>query len=206
MLVKTFQKACQSNTITLLEVSVQKAKLIEKLENSKNTKIEGAWEKCFEQNIVINGNRKFLCGIELKSINSNIRIVGGRRTAVSSSFTLQKRRLITQTLIHNLKTRLQLDDDLLAAMEPLRLISLLTSREDLELCRSTLVPDFPQNQFSSDYYEAAEILKNDPHLTTLESLQKIIKVRPNSLTSIKLALARVAAAKPHSADVERLIS
>lgn len=205
-LIKTFQKACQSDSITLLEVAERKANLIKRLENCINGKVDGGWEECLAQNIVTNGHRKYLYGIELKLVNSFIRTVKGRRTVVSTSFTLQKRRFIIQQLIQNFNVRLELDNGLLAAMEPLRVVSLSTPTEDLELCHSTFAPDFGRDQFVSDYYGAAEILNDYQCKTTLESLQKIIDVCPENLTSLKLALARVSAAKPHSADVERLIS
>lgn len=147
LLIKTFQKECQSDTITLLEVAEQKANLIKRLENCNNARVDGGWEECLSQSIVTNGNRKYLCGIQLKSVNSNFRIVRGRRTVALSSFTLQKRRFIIHRLIQNLKTRLELDNGLLAAMEPLRVISSSTSSEDLELCHSTFAPFVEINFF-----------------------------------------------------------
>lgn len=146
LLIKAFQKECQSDTITLIEVVERKVNLIKRLENCNNARVDGGWEECFAKSIVTNGNRKYLCGIELKSVNSNFRIVRGRRTA-SSSFTLQNRRFIIQRLIQNLKTILELDNGLLAAMEPLRAIRSSTSSEDLELCHSTFAPDFRRDEF-----------------------------------------------------------
>lgn len=102
--------------------------------------------------------------------------------------------------------RLSLDINLLTAFEPFVKIQSSTSQDDLKLSHRTIVPDFDENDFIAEYYTAAQLLNNREFGSVLETLHRIIDISPDELRSIKVALARIAVAKPHSADVERLIS
>lgn len=195
-LLKTFQKACQSDSITLIEVAKLKHNLLKELGECENTKIEGGWEELLGQKIVRIGNHLYLNDIKLKS-NLN--------TTRQSTFTPTTRKSIIRKLIHHLESRLALDDTLVKAMAPFEKIALSTKLDDLKICHKTFVPDVDLDQFCSEYYNAAAILTDIPCRNTIESLRKIDELTPDNLHTVQLALARVSAAKPHSADVERLI-
>lgn len=75
-------------------------------------------------------------------------------------------------------------------------------------CYSEIVPDMDVVQFCSEYRTAAQCLAeyrnecNGQH----EALKMLTNTNPNQFTVLKTALARIVAAKPHSAEVERFIS
>lgn len=123
-----------------------------------------------------------------------------RRSAFS--FTTPQRHHIIRSLIHHLNLRIDLDASLHKTLQPLANISSSVSQEDLKLCYLFIIPDLDEKTFFSDYKTATEFLKD----ATLASLQTLHKISPDHLHTMKIALARVLAAKPHSADVERLIS
>lgn len=126
-----------------------------------------------------------------------------RRNATQLLFTRTTRINIIDKLIGHLTIRLDLDASLLTAFQPLFTINSSTSLGDLEDCHAIVAPDIDPNIFIADYYE---LLSDGQPRTALESLQKLCDVSPQHLHSIKTGLARILAAKPHSADVERLIS
>lgn len=203
-LLKTFQKACQGDKITLMDVTRFKETLLQHLKKCEEKHVAGGWEELLQHSIDQRGNSTFLHGIRL---HSNTRTRAGRRR--NGRFTETTRKFIIHRLIGQLDMRLELDDCLTKAMKPLNKIIVSTSREDLNLCHAAFATDLDPDTFISDYYGAALLLSHiDPcqTKTTIQCLQTIILLRPDDLKSIKIVLARVVAAKPHSADVERLIS
>lgn len=125
---------------------------------------------------------------------------------MSCSFTSARRQFIIQKLVGQLKIRLGIDDSLQQTLKPLVDIKNTISTRDLQHCHSFLLNDFDENCFCREYKKAADLLKDSDCKTTLSYLQKLHELCPNDLSVIKRGLARVAAAKPHSSDVERLIS
>ncbi len=91
-------------------------------------------------------------------------------------------------------------------MQPLAKICPSVTKNDLQSCLSFIGPDLDQNTFVFEYYKAAHMLQDIQCYTALSTLQAIHKLYPDGLHTLKSALSRVVAAKPHSADVERLIS
>lgn len=78
---------------------------------------------------------------------------------------------------------------------------------DLDRCWSFIAPDLDQDEFLFDYYAAAGVLNYDnapDNVTPLQTLKKLTE--HEGFRTLKIALAKVAVLKPHSADVERLIS
>lgn len=199
-LIKAFQKTCQSDSISILDVIEKKNALMNRLESCKSEKIVGGWEEHFFTELTTNGNRFSLKGFNLKkpSVTSNRR--------ASCSFTVNIRHFIIHKLVGHLKMRLDIDEFLQTGLKPLINISSSTSQQYLELCHSLIVPDFDKTDFFTEYYMAADLLTNFEFKTNLDTLQKLHEIDPNNLSTLKYALARIAAALPHSADVERLIS
>lgn len=109
---------------------------------------------------------------------------------------------IVDKLIQHLAVRFGLDEPLQMALRPLSTASL----SELKTCHTAIIPDLDETLFTQEYYEAAHLLANFEFKTTLETLQTLQSICPSELSVLKRALARVAAAKPHSADIERLIS
>lgn len=105
-----------------------------------------------------------------------------------------------------LKGRLDLDIDLQEDLQPLLEIKRTVSEESLKRCYTAIAKDCDENTFYHEYRTAADLLLGHDFTNTLNTLQKLLELVPDELPILKLALARVSAAKPHSADVERLIS
>jgi len=102
--------------------------------------------------------------------------------------------------------RFGIDDTFQAAIKPLAEISSSASVEELKMCHYFVIPDLNQDSFILEYYETAEFLNRNKCETALASLEKIINMCPDQFNTVKCALGRTLAAKPHSADVERSIS
>lgn len=93
------------------------------------------------------------------------------------------------------------------SLKPLAKIVSAALKEDVDKCRSFIAPDLNEDQFLLDYYGAAGVLGHvDEFQKPLQSLKYLTEFHPNEFHTLKRALARVAALKPHSVDVERLIS
>lgn len=67
------------------------------------------------------------------------------------------------------------------------------------------MPDLNKHSFYTEYALASNLLKEYDFEGPLETLQKLELLEPEKFDVLITALARVAAAKPRSADVERLI-
>ncbi|KAJ6648066.1 hypothetical protein Bhyg_03291, partial [Pseudolycoriella hygida] len=105
----------------------------------------------------------------------------------------------------HLNERLDYDKELQENLRPLASITSSTTSSSLQLCHSTIIPDLSLVQFLRDYEIAANSLCGYKYKTPFDTLQKLQQLHPNELNVLKIALARVVAAKPHAADVERLI-
>lgn len=89
-----------------------------------------------------------------------------------------------------------------SAIQPLVNINLAVRQNDLKTCHAFIIKDLDEKTFLSEYKLAAESLRDidcDTPKTYLLALEEL----ELELNTIKIALARVIATKPHSADVER---
>lgn len=148
------------------------------------------------------GKKNFICrnGISFHGIKLK------KSVHKAYSFKAQTRMKIVDKMIQHLAIRLALDDPVQMTLSPLSNIRATASLSELKTCHAMIIPDLDETVFTREYYEAANLLTEYKFKTTLKTLQKIQSICPNELSVIKRALARVAAAKIHSADVERLIS
>lgn len=202
-ILKIFQKSCQSDSISILELLPMKDRLFERLESCKNDCVDGGWEQLFLNNVITTGNETHFYGFKLTR-NGPLR--NGRQQHL---FTVTKLKNIIDTLIKNLKIRIGLDNSLYESLKPLEKIVASTLEVNLEACRSFIIPDMDGDSFISDYYAAADSYnyENENECNTpLQSLKKLMEFHPDEFHTLKIVLARVRALKPHSADVERLIS
>lgn len=103
--------------------------------------------------------------------------------------------------------RLNNDINTQTSLQPLFNISISVTIESVKLCQSLIAPDVPVRTFVNEYFRAADLLEaqsnGEEELNTNQSYNHVCG---NTFPTIKLALVRAIAAKPHSADVERLIS
>lgn len=114
--------------------------------------------------------------------------------------------LIICTLINHVNERMDFDIELQENLKPLAVISKTVSHQALKSCYKSIVPDLNEESFHNEYAVAADLLNEKEFDSPLKTLQELQRCIPEDLFVLKSALARVAAAKPHSSDVERLIS
>lgn len=65
-------------------------------------------------------------------------------------------------------------------LAPMTYMSTSTSLHDLKMCHSLIVPDFGENEFASEYYQAAILLRNFNRDTPLETLLELNAIPPDS--------------------------
>lgn len=196
LVLKKFQKACQSDHISIADVPLLHAKFTESLELCKDNCLEGGWEQHFLESVVTNGNVKLLHGIELTKSDT--------RTAFR--FMPVFRHRIIRLLVCHVNMRIHCDALLHKAITPLVNVSTAASQLDIQACHSFIVPDVDQQTFLKDYKSVAELLSDDNSTTPMANLCTLNSTVPEKYHSIKTGLARIITTKPHSADVERLIS
>lgn len=194
--VKKFQKSCQSDDICIADVLPLRAKCIASLENLKSGSLVDGWEELFLKSLRISGTEIIFYGHKLLKAS-------GKQ---SFSFNSYNRQRVIQSLIKQINIRINFDSTLHETIQPLVNISFGVQEQDLKICHDFLVSDLNQNTFLCEYHEAAELLKDTDCDTPLTSLRTLNEMSPDGLSTIKIALARIVATKPHSADVERLIS
>lgn len=201
---KNFQKACQSDSLSILDLLTLTETLFDKLEHCKQNCAEDGWEKVFLNNVKSDGQKTHFYGIELE------KEVPSRTKRGTFSFTAKDRQFIITHFVKHLKIRIGLDDTLYTALKPLVKILPSALERDVDNCGSFIIPDLDVEQFNLEYYEAADSLTSfyDKCKTPIETLKQLndLHPHPDKCFTLKVALARVAAIKPHSADVERLIS
>lgn len=116
------------------------------------------------------------------------------------SFTAVRREIVL-TLANFMEARMP--DSHFEELEVLRQLNVNASDDELKRCHRVICPDHKLTDFISSYREAS----SESTLTALnlrECLKKCSSVA--EWKPLSTSLARLIAAKPHSADVERLIS
>lgn len=98
------------------------------------------------------------------------------------------------------------DTDIRNRLKPLLHIKATTTLESLHQCHSCLVPEYDTNVFVSEYYRAAHLLRDNDFKSVYINLKDLLTNTSEQFVVLPYALARAASIKPHSADVERLIS
>lgn len=151
-LVKAFQKTCQSDSISILDVVQKKDEFLNRLESCKNGPIAGGWEELFLKEVEIKNNNFFLHGHKLKKIS----LASSRRSGCCTfSFTITKRHYILDKLIGHLKIRLGVDVPMQTKLSPLANFSTATTHQKIVLCHTTIVPDLDKATFIAEYDKAA---------------------------------------------------
>lgn len=155
-LLKAFQKTCQSDTISMLDVIQKQHDLFTRLESCKYGELEGGWEELFLKDLV--------------KTNKNFHLYG----RMSCSFTSARRQFIVQKLVGQLKIRF---DSMQQTLKPLVDIKNTVSTRDLQHCHSFVLPDFDEDCFCREYKKAADLLK-DSDCKTTKLFTKITRTLP----------------------------
>jgi hypothetical protein len=120
---------------------------------------------------------------------------------------------LVQSLINFLDSRLKIDKGqkgnsyacLLKALSPECLLAAAASEKDIKNAYDTIVPDQEWKDFYASYGEMVDFLKGKVRSTTLRDIL-CLTLNNEEWSSLSIALARLLVAKPHSCDVERLVS
>ena len=181
---KRFHQAFQDDNILILDIIQKKESILRRLEELKHTPLVGGWEELFLTSLQhVDGQYEFL-GKELNVKDRR----GGHNRYVSDKRNIDAvRSEVIQSIINFLNDRL--DEDSLestAALSPLKKLDPSATNDQLKACYNAICPDL-------------SLLDQHPITARSFSLRK-------KCSTLTTAIARVVAAKPHSADVERLIS
>lgn len=193
MTMKCFQQSFESDCASMFDIAPKKNDFFQRMEHIKNASVEKGWEEMFLENIDDSDDVISFFGNNLRYTNSTFTYGSPRRQTIISS------------LMELIRERLAADVILDEILQPLNEIKSTATSESLMRCHSFIAIDLDPQDFRVQYYESAELLKHFPRKNVHESLQKLVEVS-NELNVFKTALARAVVAKPHSADVERLIS
>lgn len=132
-----------------------------------------------------------------------------RRLAEHHKYVSQKRDVsavcveLIDSLVEFLNERFEIDTELLKILKP---FATLETTSDLKMVHSILGKDLNLTDLSLEYTELLEHDKiNQFRQLSLADLIPVL-VSSQQFMTVTTILARILAAKPHSADVERLIS
>lgn len=196
-LLKTFQKFFESDTNTILELS------------KKSRSSSNAWKFAFIKRKWLGRTFFKWDGIwRWRRVFYGHKLINERRTRNVSNYAYisEKREAIIRSLLTHLNERFECDEITQECLKPLHPITITSSTDSLQLCHEFVVPDFDKTLFIAEYRHVADSLKNHEFKSPLDTLQTLYQHSPDSFFIVKATLARLAAAKPHSADVERFIS
>lgn len=197
--VKIFQKTFQSNSISILQLPSKRTKLIQDITKLKSTPLENGWEQLFLKKLVTsNDGSVSLLGHEL--------LINNRLRSGLFTFAINNRNDIIDTLIKNLNERFDVDVDIQIGLHVLLELKPDASHIELELCHSIIIPEMESDVFCFEYCEASNLLNADERKDPLTNVLKLEQSSSKRFTVLKFALARASAIKPHSADVENIIS
>lgn len=195
-ITKRFQKLFESNSITVFDIDTKKTDYLNRMEHIKTGSIDKGWEEMFLQNIDDGAEGIYFFGNRLWKTNAS-----------DSTYDYRSpRRLdIINSLTRSIRERLAGDATFYERLQPLNIIDANTSSESLNLCHSFIASDLDQHEFCKQYYESANLLKHSECKNVHETLQQLNYIS-NEFEVLKTVLTRAAVMKPHSSDVERVIS
>jgi hypothetical protein len=197
--LKTFQKTFQSNSISILHLSSRQKELIVNLNALKITPLENGWEQLFLKEIATSADGSVY-------LHDHKFLTGGRLRSGPFEFSTNDRSNIIHSLIQNLNVYFDEDVDVQNSLAPLLELDPNVPYDKLNHCQSIIVPDMECESFCNEYYEAANLLTADERKNPLQNVLKLEQTCSKQFKVLKSALARGYAIKPHSADVENIIS
>lgn len=119
---------------------------------------------------------------------------------------MNDRKEIIETLSTKLEERIDFDRETQEQLQPLLEICQGIDPDILEFAHSCIIPDLNVNDFVSEYLLASNSLSEDERKDPLKSILRLEQHFSHRFPTLKIALARTRVIKPHSADVERMIS
>lgn len=193
---KRFQKSFESDSATIFDVQPQIEKTLDKFTEMLEKPVSLGWEEAFLEN---------LSQVETRFGKKIFKFHGYVLTEDNSHKEFSKlRKDVILSMIEFLKKMFECDSSLRDNILPLRVLDPDTSVEQLKKCYKIACPDLEFRLFCQEYFELAcvqEYRESSP----VQLLKILCRNKDGQFDTIKKALARLVAAKPHSADVERII-
>lgn len=204
-----FQKQIQCDDLLIFDVEERRNGLIKNIENLRNAPLVGGWEELFTKEIITeinpNSNKTItkLKDIELFDKSKLGRQKKNHNLYVSedSSFSAIRNDII-EHLLNYVSERLDITE--WSFLKPLATISEHTTDEELSKCHGLICSDFELVEFVTSYREVS-CVQNFKNKKISKDMLKML-LSNECWKSLSTAVARIIAAKPHSADVERIIS
>lgn len=201
-LYKRFQKHLQGDDIALYDLKVACDAFEKSVQDLKTKTLLGGWEEAIDRNPVTDANTGSfsLFGMKMTAECS-------RRTREHNKFVADKREFAAirndalETIENVVQQRLDASE-----FEDLLLLERFdtdATDDQLRLCHGKKCPDLPLVDFAASYREVS----SDPRLSQKRCVDHLTFLAGTpTWRSLFVAISRVAAAKPSSADVEPLIS
>jgi hypothetical protein len=182
---------------------LQLSKKVEDVKNSikdlRDNPLLGGWESICCRNITSNGE---FYNVQLTTRN--------RRREKHHKFVSDRRDYeairneVILSLLNFLDDRFDADEVCVTKLRPLGQLDPNVTDAELEQCHGCIIPDMSLAQFALQYKDAAKN-KDLVELKTVPDLLKRVLACGADMYVLSTALARFISAKPHSADVDRLI-
>ena len=197
---KRYQKTMQADGVTLLDLETCTESVKTQLQSLLNTRLIGGWEEALIFGICEDG-------LSLKGIALSIpreRRVHHLFVPALRDLTAVKKEIV-YCLVEFLDQRFGVDQKILKVVKP---FIALKPDADIKEFHEIICSDLPLMELSLEFNSivtSPELLRTLQNLCLSQMVQYLARKR-NIYPNIVIALARIWAAKPHSCDVERLIS
>ena len=202
-LLKGLQKSLQKDTCVLSDLPNLKTRIISQLEELQNEPLTGGWEELFLSKL--DGQNVFF-GIELQE---SVRRTNSHNLYVPDCRAFAAVRVeIISSLRNFLEDRLIMDDGIAEAVETLKPEKFANlSKDKIKAVQQVLLPDFELREVSHSLRTVSDVVQGYTEgITQFQLLNRLILQKDPDYEPTIVALARVIAAKPHSMDVERIVS
>ena len=200
-----FQCKLQSDSITLLDTGDHVKTVKSPTKKLKQDPLLSGWMEIFNKQLVVQSDEDdentVLCGQELRTAKP-------RRNQHHNLFVSETRDVnavkneIVDSLINFLDERFSISDD--HDISILKPFIDLENSADIKLLHNTFFKDLPLDELDMEYAEAV-YLRNIDQQKCMPLQYKLKRLLQSGFfPNVSVAFARIFAAKPHSADVERL--
>ena len=198
-----FQKGIQGDEVLIFDIEDKARDYLVTLGELETKPLLGGWEERFYEDLNSEDDETYTFhGITLIKNKTKRRKI--HHLYVSEFRSFDSVRSESCLVLKNFFTN-RLDMPFTKDVKILQTLNNSVTDDEIKLCHKVICPDFDLLNFASSYREAAacDQLKGKK-ITEKNVLKSILKV--DHWRPLAVAMARIIAATPHSADVERLIS
>jgi hypothetical protein len=198
-----YQKQLQADSITICDMDKLTCQVRARLTDLKERPLLGGWVEALEEQIItLDSGLQMLKGVELIPTMQNRRkshhlYVPDHRNVESVCNE------VVDFLVEFLQQRFEVDEEVMQIIKP---FASLQSSANLQKVHKLLGSDLDAAEISLEYQDLLESENIDAlRKMSMSELVRILS-KSGSFASVTKIMARISAAKPHSSDVERLIS